>query len=59
MRTFKAALFDLDGTLLPMDMDKFIADYMKRLCAFLAPRGYEPAHVAEAMWARHRRDGKK
>ena len=50
MKKIKAVLFDLDGTLLPMDMDKFIADYMKRLCAFLAPRGYEPAHVAEAMW---------
>ena len=50
MSNIKAVLFDLDGTLLPMDMDKFIADYMKRLCAFLAPRGYEPPLVAEAMW---------
>ena len=50
MKKIKAVLFDLDGTLLPMDMDKFTADYMKRLCAYLAPLGYEPSLVAEAMW---------
>lgn len=50
MKNIKAVLFDLDGTLLPMDMDKFTADYMKRLCAYLAPRGYEPSLVAAAMW---------
>ena len=50
MNKIKAILFDLDGTLLPMDMDKFTADYMKRLCAYLAPRGYEPSLIAEAMW---------
>lgn len=50
MNKIKAILFDLDGTLLPMDMDKFTADYMKRLCAYLAPRGYESSLIAEAMW---------
>ncbi len=50
MRRFNAVLFDLDGTLLPMDMEAFTADYMKRLCAYLAPLGYEPSLVAEAMW---------
>lgn len=35
-------LFDLDGTLLPMDQDVFIADYFRRLAGKMAPYGYEP-----------------
>ena len=50
MNKIKAILFDLDGTLLPMDMDKFITDYMGRLCTYLAPLGYAPSLVTEAMW---------
>ena len=38
----KVVLFDLDGTLLPMDQDVFVKSYMKRLAAYLAPHGYEP-----------------
>lgn len=35
-------LFDLDGTLLPMDQDIFVSAYMKGLSATAAPLGYEP-----------------
>ena len=38
----KNILFDLDGTLLPMDMEKFTQGYFKRLVMKAAPRGYEP-----------------
>ncbi|MGN0509940.1 MAG: hypothetical protein ACI4GE_00095 [Lachnospiraceae bacterium] len=37
-------LFDLDGTLLPMDNDAFTKGYFKILAAKLAPHGYEPGH---------------
>lgn len=32
-------LFDLDGTLLPMDQDIFVKEYFGRLSAKLAPQG--------------------
>ena len=44
-------LFDLDGTLLPMDQDKFVRAYLKGLCAKAAPHGYEPQKLAESIWA--------
>ena len=37
----KAVLFDLDGTLLPMDQDEFVKTYLKLLGIRLAPKGYE------------------
>lgn len=43
--------FDLDGTLLPMDQDEFLNDYMGRLAKKLAPQGYEPNHLIAAVWA--------
>lgn len=33
----KAILFDLDGTLLPIDTEAFLAQYMKALVSFMAP----------------------
>jgi FMN phosphatase YigB (HAD superfamily) len=45
-----AVLFDLDGTLLPMDQDVFIKDYLGRLARKLAPYGYEPKKLIEAVW---------
>ena len=33
----KAILFDLDGTLLPMEQEVFVKDYLGRMAAFLAP----------------------
>ena len=35
----KMVLFDLDGTLLPMDMDVFTRGYFKLLAKKAAPRG--------------------
>ncbi len=35
-------LFDLDGTLLPMDQEAFTTGYFKFLAKKLAPYGYEP-----------------
>lgn len=38
--SIKAVLFDLDGTLLPMDLDEFFKVYFKLLATRLAPYGY-------------------
>ncbi len=46
----KAVLFDLDGTLLPMDQDVFVKAYFKGLAKKLAPRGYEPETLIKAVW---------
>lgn len=43
-------LFDLDGTLLPMDQDVFIKDYFKRIGTKLAPYGYDPKQLVDAIW---------
>lgn len=48
--SIKAILFDLDGTLLPMDQDVYIKAYLKGLCATLAPKSYDPRAVAGALW---------
>ncbi len=47
----KTVLFDLDGTLLPMDQDAFTIGYFKLLSAKLAPHGYEPKQLTDAIWA--------
>ena len=47
----KVILFDLDGTLLPMDQDAFTKAYFKRLAAKLAPYGYEPKSLIDGIWA--------
>lgn len=46
----KAVLFDLDGTLLPMDQDVFIEAYLKGLATKLAPHGYDPKKLVGAIW---------
>lgn len=43
-------LFDLDGTLLPMDMDEFTRGYFKLLAKKAAPFGYEPQKLEAAIW---------
>ena len=47
----KAVLFDLDGTLLPMDQDAFVKTYFGLLAQKLAPHGYEPKKLIDAIWA--------
>ena len=44
-------LFDLDGTLLPMDQEVFIKAYMGGLARKAAAHGYDPAQVPAAIWA--------
>lgn len=43
-------LFDLDGTLLPMDQDVFVKKYFSLLCIKLAPRGYEAKQLVDVIW---------
>ena len=47
----KAVLFDLDGTLLPMDQDLFTKTYFKLLAKKMSPYGYEPQALIDAIWA--------
>ena len=47
----KVILFDLDGTLLPMDQEVFTKAYFSRLAKFLMPFGYDPKKVVEDVWA--------
>jgi len=44
-------LFDLDGTLLPMDQEVFVKAYLGHLAKFLAPHGYDPGAIVDAIWA--------
>lgn len=43
-------LFDLDGTLLPMDQDEFINCYLHLLAKKLAPYGYDPKKLIGSIW---------
>ena len=43
-------LFDLDGTLLPMDQDIFVKEYFGRIAGKLAPQGYEPKKLVDTIW---------
>lgn len=46
----KAILFDLDGTLLPMDQDVFTKMYFGLLAKHLAPHGYDADKLIKAIW---------
>lgn len=43
-------LFDLDGTLLPMDQERFVQDYLGRMAKKLAPQGYDPEMLVKGVW---------
>ncbi len=43
----KAVLFDLDGTLLPMDQDLFIKKYLMRISSYLSKYGYDASKLAK------------
>jgi len=47
----KTVLFDLDGTLLPMDLDEFVSYYFGLLAKKMRPRGYEERRLISAIWA--------
>lgn len=44
-------LFDLDGTLLPMDQDVFVKTYFGYLAKKAAPHGYDPKQLVNGIWA--------
>ena len=48
--SIKLVLFDLDGTLLPMDQDTFTGRYFKLLAKKLLPHGYDPEKLIQALW---------
>lgn len=50
-KTYRAVCFDLDGTLLPMDIDEFMSAYFKRIAAFMAAHGKDGARFMEALRA--------
>jgi len=43
-------LFDLDGTLLPLDMEEFTKAYFSELCKKLAPK-LDPQTLPKLVWA--------
>lgn len=50
MKDIQLVLFDLDGTLLPMDNDEFTKGYFKLLAAKLIPYGYDPQTLVDGVW---------
>ncbi len=63
MKEYKAILFDLDGTLLPMDLNVFMKTYFRYLSADLAPLNIDSNVLIDAIWtgtaAMVKNDGKK
>ncbi len=47
----KTILFDLDGTLLPMNQETFVKAYLDGLAQKLAPLGYDKDLFIKGMWA--------
>ncbi len=47
----KAVLFDLDGTLLPMDQDEFVTTYFSRIAEYMTHFGYEPKEFIGTIWS--------
>ena len=54
-RSYKAVFFDLDGTLLPIDMDAFLKNYFNDIAAFVQARGHDPKQFIDALSAGERR----
>lgn len=50
MKKYKAILFDMDGTLLPMDNDAFTKGYFKYLCGKLASYGIPADKLVASVW---------
>ena len=40
-RTYRAIFFDLDGTLLPMELDEFLGAYFEAIAGFVARQGLD------------------
>lgn len=50
-RKIKVVLFDLDGTLLPMDQDQFVKKYFGLLVKKMEPYGYDEEEMTKALWS--------
>ena len=48
---YRAVFFDLDGTLLPMDIEEFMNEYFASLARFMAARGQDPEQFSCALMA--------
>lgn len=46
----KSVLFDLDGTLLPLNQDEFAKEYLRQLAGYMAPY-IDPQRLVEHLWA--------
>ena len=49
-KKIEVVLFDLDGTLLPMNQDVFVQTYFGLLAKNLSNYGYEPKKLIESIW---------
>ena len=49
--SIKTIMFDLDGTLLPMDQEQFTKYYFGLLAKKLAPYGYDAEQLISGIWA--------
>ena len=50
MGKIDTVLFDLDGSLLPMDQDAFVRLYMGALGRTFAEEGFEPKKLTSSVW---------
>lgn len=48
-RAYRAVCFDLDGTLLPMDIQEFLESYFTSLAHFAVERGADPQRLKKAL----------
>ena len=49
--SIKVILFDLDGSLLPMEQETFVKAYLDGMVKKLAPHGYNPDEIVKAVYA--------
>lgn len=50
-RTYRAIFFDLDGTLLPMELDEFLGAYFEAIANFVAAHGLDAATFSAGLKA--------
>ncbi len=48
-KPYRAICFDLDGTLLPMDLDEFMTSYFSRIATFMQENGIESAWFMDGL----------
>lgn len=50
MKDYEMILFDLDGTLLPMQLEDYMKGYFENISKHMAPLGYDPKSLLGALW---------